>query len=86
MSKRTRFLLAVLIITFFAIIKFVTNGNKTLVRPNLIPGVGKTAEQLAIPVPSPAYNPPKEIKYDSATELKKELESVNPQVLDSDFE
>lgn len=32
------------------------------------------------------YNPPKEIKYDSSTDLKQELENINPQVSDSDFE
>lgn len=40
------------------------------------------------PTPQPSsssYNPPKEIKYDSSTDLKQELESVNPQVNDSDF-
>ncbi len=30
-------------------------------------------------------NPPKTFKFDASTDLKKELDSVNPQVLDSDF-
>ncbi len=29
---------------------------------------------------------PKEIKYDSSTDLKKELDSVDPKVLDEDFQ
>ncbi len=33
----------------------------------------------------PAYDPPKEIKYDSSTDLQAELESITPQILDSDF-
>lgn len=40
---------------------------------------------------SPAEQPsvivaPKTYTLDSSTDLKKELESINPQVLDSDFE
>ena len=31
-------------------------------------------------------NAPKTFKFDSSTDLKAELESVNPQILDSDFE
>lgn len=31
-------------------------------------------------------NQPQEIKYDASTDLKKELEDINPQVLDSDFD
>ena len=29
---------------------------------------------------------PKQYKFDSSTDLKKELDSINPQVLESDFE
>lgn len=40
-----------------------------------------------LPLPSAStYNPPKQIQYDSSTDLKKELDSVNPQVLDIDFQ
>jgi len=35
---------------------------------------------------TPSYNPPKEVRYGSSTDLKQELDSINPQVLDSDFE
>lgn len=41
------------------------------------------------PLPGPEvsnYDPPKEIKYDSSTDLEEELDSVNPKVLDSDFD
>lgn len=40
-------------------------------------------------LPSPTSTPaptPKTFKFDSSTDLKKELESISPQVLDSDFE
>lgn len=36
------------------------------------------------PIPTP--NAPKTFQFDSSTDLKKELDSINPQVLDSDFE
>lgn len=40
-----------------------------------------------LPLPSvSSYNPPKQIQYDSSTDLKKELDSVNPQVSDVDFQ
>lgn len=39
------------------------------------------------PIPTPTPGPrPKTFIFDSSTDLKKELESINPQVLDSDFE
>lgn len=39
----------------------------------------------ALPSPAMEIKQPKEIQYDSSTDLKKELESVDPQVLDGDF-
>lgn len=39
------------------------------------------------PIPTPIPSPtPKTFNFDSSTDLKGELETVNPQVLDSDFE
>lgn len=38
-----------------------------------------TTEQVSL-------DPPKTFQFDSATDLKMELNKVNPQVLDSDFE
>lgn len=44
-------------------------------------------QPLASPTQTPApFNPPKEMHYDNNTDLEKELDSVNPQILDSDFE
>ncbi len=40
----------------------------------------------AISTPAPTPNSPKTFNFDSTTDLKVELEKVNPQVLDSDFE
>lgn len=80
-KKKPVIVIVIFIIVMFVVVKFAANGNRQLVNP----GVGKEASQIVTPVPTPAYNPPKEIKYDSSTDLKKELETVDPQVLDSDF-
>ena len=37
------------------------------------------------PEPTPNIKTPKEFKFDATTDLKMELEKVNPQVLESDF-
>lgn len=44
---------------------------------------GHTSGQSTLPSPSPT---PKQFKFDSSTNLKQELESVDPKILDSDFE
>ena len=47
--------------------------NETLVKPD-------------IQVPAPEIpRAPKAVQYDSSTDLEKELESINPQILESDF-
>lgn len=47
-------------------------------------------QQSSKPSPSPenlsSPQAPKTFKYDSSTDLKKELESINPQILEEDFE
>lgn len=43
----------------------------------------KTPANFVVPNPTP--NAPPTFKFDSSTDLQKELDSVNPQVLDSDF-
>lgn len=45
----------------------------------------KTPDQQSLATPTPAATP-KQYQFDASSDLKKELESVNPQVLDSDFE
>lgn len=58
-------------------------------KANLVsPGFPLGASQKAEPVPSstPNISAPKSFTFDGSTDLKAELEKVNPQVLDSDFE
>ena len=43
-------------------------------------------QPIPTPVPVASPNAPKTFNFDSSTDLKMELQKVNPQVLDSDFE
>lgn len=45
-----------------------------------------TTQEVATEVPNATPNAPKTYNFDSSTDLKQELDSINPQVLDSDFE
>jgi len=59
------------VIALFTIVKYTVNTNRTIVSPEAKQAVN---EQTS------------EIKYDSSTDLKKELDSVGPKVLDEDFQ
>lgn len=48
--------------------------------------MGQKNQNIVTPSPIPALNMPKTFKFDGKTDLKQELNKVNPQVLDSDFE
>ncbi|MCL4366301.1 hypothetical protein M1437_03680 [Patescibacteria group bacterium] len=85
MSKKILAVVFILVLVgvLFAISKNTVNLPGILVSP----GVGRTASQPAAPAPTlAAPNAPQEIKYGSSTNLKQELDNINPQVLDSDFE
>lgn len=86
MKSNKTLLFIVLTILATIVVFFVIGRNDSLVSP--IPkqnGVFAGAQQsLSMPAQSP--NTPKVIKYDSTTNLEQELETVNPQVGDSDFE
>ena len=67
----------VLVISVFPLVEW----EASLVSP-----LAKVFQTKEVPSPSPIPNPkPKTFQFDSATDLKQELDSVNPQVLDSDF-
>lgn len=68
-------LLLLILFAFLAMATlFYTNKSAKLTSPVTSP--------VASPSPSPA---PTVFKFDSSTDLKKELDNINPQVLDSDF-
>lgn len=81
MSKKTIVLVAILIAVIFWV-WFNRVKSYTLQSPSLISTFNKQ-------IPSPTVvlsNAPKTFKFDSSTDLKKQLDNINPQVLDSDFE
>lgn len=81
-NKVTTIILILLLLVAIWLVASLTIGkNKGLANPLL----GKPASQTIQPSATPAYNPPKEMKYDSNSNLKEELEAINPQVLDEDF-
>ncbi len=43
------------------------------------------SQPTSVPTPVPTPNAPKNFQFDSSTDLKVELDKVNPQLLDSDF-
>ncbi len=70
------------IVGFFVI----GGGSASLISPASKQDKAQPSSFNSSAVPStPAYNPPKEVKYGSSTDLQKELDSIDPKVLDSDF-
>lgn len=63
------------IIIFITVITIIFSRREASVAP-----VSPSA--ISSPTPSPT---PKTFQFDSSTDLNKELDNVNPQVLDSDF-
>lgn len=84
--NKSKIPVVVLIIIFVIIILTIVNNLNNKSGKLVSPFSGKaTTTQAVSPPQASSNNPPIEIKYDSATDLKKELESIDPQVLDSDF-
>ncbi len=85
MKSNKSLLIIVLIILATLVVFFVVSRSDSLVSP--MPkqfGISAGAQQSS-PLPVQSPNIPKVIKYDSSTDLQKELDSIDPQVLDSDF-
>ena len=78
--------LILLLATILTIAFFVTNKRiGSLVGPEFIQQITHS-QYKSVSTPAPTPNAPKTFKFDSSTNLKDELDKVNPQVLDSDFE
>ncbi|MBI4035821.1 hypothetical protein HY383_02645 [Candidatus Daviesbacteria bacterium] len=81
MSSKKIFL--VLLIIGVVIIFFLFNQKVSSLTS---PASKQNQANQVTPTPSTSsYNPPAQVQYDSSTDLQKELESINPQVLDEDF-
>ena len=76
--KKVLFIIILIIIILITIIMIFRNQQKKEI---LLFDPGVTSTEV-FPSPSPA---PKVFKYDSSTDLEKELESIDPKVLDSDL-
>lgn len=75
----------------FMIVKYAVNRDKSLASPGIIKKVVDKVNQNSEPSSSflptqPQINAPRTFKFNESTDLKKELESVNPQIFDNDFE
>lgn len=82
--KSKNIFVTVVIILSLVIIWLVLNKDDQN-NPLLSPILGKIRTQVVnSPLPSP--NSPKTFKFDQSTDLKKELETIDPKVLDSDLE
>ena len=77
--KRNIILTFLVLIVLFTIVKYTVNRQGGLVGSTLM-------QQTPIPTPVATPNAPKTFQFDSSTDLKMELEKVNPQILDSDFQ
>lgn len=76
------------VFTIFILTKSAGDGKEALVSPAKKIFSRSTPAPASTPFPipqTPSYNPPTEIHYNSATDLKQELETINPEVLESDF-
>lgn len=81
---KTSYIIIIVIVLALAILLVISvthpMWNSELVSPNLV------SLFLGKPKPTPSSaSGPKTFKFDSQTDLKKELDSVNTEVLDSDF-
>ncbi|MCR4306202.1 MAG: hypothetical protein NUV73_03915 [Candidatus Daviesbacteria bacterium] len=83
MNKKILLILFLVILVIIVIFFGIRRSSTSLVSPA---ARQVSAEINNSPMPSTSSNQPKEIRYDSSTDLQKELDSVNPQVIDSDFE
>lgn len=80
MSKNKKILIiAAIIIVGILLLKLSSNKSENLVNPQI-------SAPSETPFPDPTPIVPKTFKFDSSTDLKMELDKVNPQILDSDFQ
>lgn len=81
----TAVLILIALTVSLTIVKYAVNGNG---RGNLLetPLLNRVIKQSPSPMPSASSSAPKSFNFDRSTDLRKELNSINPQVLDSDFQ
>ena len=78
--------LVVIGLIIFSLILFIDSKKQGgMIGPSFMQQ-GAHQESTPPPTPAPTPNAPKTFQFDSSTNLKEELDKVNPEVLDSDFE
>lgn len=88
---KTKLIISVIVVFLIAFLGSIVVKskvkNQNLISPNFVSFFNKTQQ------PSPAtlgeaenINPPAEFKFDSNTNLKGELDTINPQVAEDDFQ
>lgn len=78
--------LLIFLISFAASSLFKKSNDGKLVGPDFNQLLQQSSATPAPYSDIPAYNPPKEFKYDRSTNLQAELESIDPQISTNDFE
>lgn len=78
---KSRWWIILVIVILLIVVLGSKRGNFGLTSPNF----NKPSKQTDR-LPNATPNAPKQYNFDSSTDLKMELESINPQILDSDFE
>lgn len=79
---KTKIIIAITItVVGFMGIKLATKQDGNMATPKFSEVLN--SQISSTPIPTPTI---KQFKFDSATDLKKELDSINPEVLDSDFQ
>lgn len=82
MKKKTIIIAIVAMLTLGFLMFKSTPQNNTLASPNF--DLSHPLSPTPTPTPEPP-SPPKQFKFDGSTDLKKELDSIDPKVQDSDF-
>ena len=85
---KTKYLLFLAFIVLVIALHFVLGFKSQKQSPNEVSPTVKASSPSPIASPSPSYSSdaPQTFKFDSNTDLNKELDKVNPQVLNSDFQ
>ena len=82
--KNRKVLIIILVLLAVSLFIYSQWGSK---KELVAPSISESDSSNPTPLPqTPSFNPPPAVEYEGSTDLKQELEGINPQVLDSDFE
>lgn len=84
MKRKNLIILIVVLVVIVGLILSIQK-DQALSGPNFIQQV-TNSQKTPSPTPAPTPNAPKSFQFDSSTDLEAELQKINPEILDSDFE